>query len=347
MLSTKERAAQIMEHLCSCYSHGYSQYSRLGDGGRETIALSDGSTVEIVTGDRDCSSAVIDAYRSAGADVGGATYTGNMRSCMCGTGQFEWHSMSSGYIAQRGDIYLNEVNHTAMCTSAVPDMLAEFSISETGSIDGAEGDQTGWESHVQGYYDYPWDGILVYVGPDSGGSQPAPAPQPQDATVPAGTYTCVADVLNVRDRPSTGGAVVASYSYGQTVVLDEWSTVADGYVWGRYTAYSGATRYIAVRTASGEEYLSRSGQSASPAPSPSRTVSAGAYRVVADSLNVRESPSTSAAVVASYSYGQTVNLDGWSTVADGYVWGRYIAYSGATRYIAVGVDGGEDYLVRA
>lgn len=177
MLSIKERAAQIMEHLCSCYSHGYSQYSRLGDGGRETIALSDGSTVEIATGDRDCSSAVIDAYRSAGADVGGATYTGNMRSCMCGTGQFEWYPMSSGYIAQRGDVYLNEVNHTAMCTSAVPDMLAEFSISETGSIDGAEGDQTGWESHIQGYYDYPWDGILVYVGPDSGGVQTPSEPQ--------------------------------------------------------------------------------------------------------------------------------------------------------------------------
>lgn len=171
MLSVKERAAQIMEHLCTCHSHGYSQYSRLGDGGRETITLSDGSTVEIATGDRDCSSAVIDAYRSAGADVGGATYTGNMRACMCGTGQFEWRPMS--YIAQRGDIYLNEVNHTAMCTSAVPDMLAEFSISETGSIDGAEGDQTGWESHIQGYYDYPWDGILVYVGPDAGGSQPS------------------------------------------------------------------------------------------------------------------------------------------------------------------------------
>lgn len=173
-LSPNERAAQIMEHLVSCNRHGYSQYSRNGDGGSEMITLSDGSNVTINTGDRDCSSAVIDAYRSAGVDVGGATYTGNMRSCMCGTGNFEWMPMS--YIAQRGDIYLNEVNHTAMCTSAVPDMLAEFSISENGTIDGAEGDQTGYESHIRTYYDYPWNGILRYIGegassePSSGGS---------------------------------------------------------------------------------------------------------------------------------------------------------------------------------
>lgn len=179
-LSPNERAAQIMEHLVSCNRHGYSQYSRNGDGGSEMITLSDGSNVTIATGDRDCSSAVIDAYRSAGVDVGGATYTGNMRSCMCGTGNFEWMPMS--YTAQRGDIYLNEVNHTAMCTSAVPDMLAEFSISENGTIDGVEGDQTGYESHIGTYYDFPWDGILRYIGegassePSFGGSQPSGVP---------------------------------------------------------------------------------------------------------------------------------------------------------------------------
>lgn len=179
-LPPNERAAQIMEHLVSCNRHGYSQYSRNGDGGSEMSTLSDGSNVTIATGDRDCSSAVIDAYRSAGVDVGGATYTGNMRSCMCGTGNFEWMPMS--YTAQRGDIYLNEVSHTAMCTSAVPDMLAEFSISENGTIDGVEGDQTGYESHIRTYYDYPWNGILRYIGegassePSFGGSQSSGVP---------------------------------------------------------------------------------------------------------------------------------------------------------------------------
>ena len=46
---------------------------------------------------------------------------------------------------------------------AVPDMLGEFSISETGGTDGAEGDQTGYESRRGAFYDYPWNGILECV----------------------------------------------------------------------------------------------------------------------------------------------------------------------------------------
>ena len=57
------------------------------------------------------------------------------------------------------------------------------------------------------------------------------------------------DGLNVRDRPSVSGNVVATYSSGQTVNLDHWGTVADGYIWGRYTAYSGAIRYVALAPA--------------------------------------------------------------------------------------------------
>ena len=54
------------------------------------------------------------------------------------------------------------------------------------------------------------------------------------------------------------GAVVASYAEGETVVLDEWGKEADGYLWGRYTSYSGETRYIAVGTSDGSDvYLRR------------------------------------------------------------------------------------------
>ena len=67
----------------------------------------------------------------------------------------------------------------------------------------------------------------------------------------------VADHLNVRDRASTSGAVVAGYDEGEPVVLDAWSTEADGYLWGRYTAWSGAVRYIAVGVVGGERYLVR------------------------------------------------------------------------------------------
>lgn len=61
-----------------------------------------------------------------------------------------------------------------------------------------------------------------------------------------GTYRCNTAALNVRDKPSLSGKVVATYQSGQTVNLDDWYKIAEGYVWGRYTSYSGATRYIAV-----------------------------------------------------------------------------------------------------
>jgi hypothetical protein len=67
-----------------------------------------------------------------------------------------------------------------------------------------------------------------------------------------GTYRCNVAALNVRDRPSTSGAVVATYRRGQTVVLDSWYTVADGLVWGRYTGGSGKLRYVAVGKATGK-----------------------------------------------------------------------------------------------
>ena len=61
-----------------------------------------------------------------------------------------------------------------------------------------------------------------------------------------GTYRCTVNKLNVRDKPSTSGKIVASYAKGETVVLDNTYTIADGYVWGTYIGASGKRRYIAV-----------------------------------------------------------------------------------------------------
>ena len=162
-------AATLMEHLVDDPGHGYTQSGgRWGSGGYEVVEV-DGTGYSVALGDRDCSSAVIDCWRQAlsgtpwAAALNGATYTGNMRSVFVASGLFTWHPMGDGYIAQRGDIYLNEVSHTAMCISAVPDMLAEFSINEFGGITGGQvGDQTGWEAKRGVFYEFPWDGILAY-----------------------------------------------------------------------------------------------------------------------------------------------------------------------------------------
>ena len=164
-------AVELMKHLVTCNSHGYSQISRWGDGSGKCNVQTGAGVYQVERGDRDCSSAIISAYEAAGISCGGATYTGNMRRLMCGTGNFRWHPMSSGYIAQAGDVYLNEANHTAMCLSAEPDLLMEFSISENNSVDGKEGDQTGNESHIGAYYDYPWDGILECINNQTAGGK--------------------------------------------------------------------------------------------------------------------------------------------------------------------------------
>ena len=168
-------AATNMEHLCNCSAHGYSQSERWGDSSKGVCKVTcEGHTSTFYKGDRDCSSAIIDSWQEAliGTKYEGvlkdATYTGNMRSVFVKSGLFEWKPMS--FNAVRGDIYLNEANHTAMCLDGGKDgvhgydCLGEFSISETGGIYGKSGDQTGKESSIHGYYNYPWNGILHYNG---------------------------------------------------------------------------------------------------------------------------------------------------------------------------------------
>lgn len=169
-ITQREAFAQVMEHLVSHDGgggHGYSQANRMGDGTTETICLSDGTTVTIAGGDRDCSSAVVTALRAVGVNTFGASYTGNMREQLLKTGLFGWRKMGVKS-AQRGDIYLNEKCHTAVCVSpygsARGDLLAQFSISEKGTVTGTKGDQTGRESNIKAYYIYPWDGTLYWLG---------------------------------------------------------------------------------------------------------------------------------------------------------------------------------------
>lgn len=163
-------AAQIMEHLCNCSEHGYSQPGRHGTSGYCSVKT-DAGTVKVKKGDRDCSSAVCEAWELAlaGTQYDGLitryNWTGGMRETFVGSGLFEWKPVS--YAAQRGDIYLDESTHTAMCLGG--GKIGHFTGSETGGIDGAPGDQTGRESRIQDYYRGSWDGVLHYNGRADGG----------------------------------------------------------------------------------------------------------------------------------------------------------------------------------
>lgn len=164
-------AATFHARQCDDPRFGYTQGGGRWGGSEVEWWEAGGVSAPFAVGDRDCSSSVIDCWREAlrgtpyEDSLDAATYTGNMRPVFVGSGLFDWHPMGDGYVAQRGDVYLNEASHTAMCQSAVPDMLSEFSINENGGIIGGKvGDQTGAESRIAPYYSFPWDGILAYNG---------------------------------------------------------------------------------------------------------------------------------------------------------------------------------------
>ena len=87
----------------------------------------------------------------------------------------------------------------------------------------------------------------------------APSPSQPETSAPAGgssdfggTYRCTVNGLRIRTAPGLNSGIVGSYNKGQTVNLDNWYTIKDGWVWGRYTGYSGNVRYIAVGKATGK-----------------------------------------------------------------------------------------------
>lgn len=171
-MKVNEVAAYIHKKMCDDDRFGYSWDERHG-ASYEKWKI-DGKDYSISVGDYDCSSSTIDAWRNAlqhtkyrGA-LDAATYTGNMRSVFVNSGLFEWKPMS--FLAEPGDLYLNEANHVAMCQTQVPDILSEFSWGDNGAHGNKRGDQSGQEASVHAYYDYPWAGILHYNGKADGTS---------------------------------------------------------------------------------------------------------------------------------------------------------------------------------
>ena len=150
-MKRNEIAAAIHKRMCEDDRFGYSWEERYG------------ATREVWT---------IGGEKIA-IKVDGATFTGNMREVFVSSGLFEWKPMS--FVAQPGDLYLNEENHVAMCQTQTPDVLSEFSWGDNGAYGNRRGDQSGNEASVHGYYDYPWDGILHYNGKADGAAVGKPA----------------------------------------------------------------------------------------------------------------------------------------------------------------------------
>ena len=144
-----------------------------------------------------------------------------------------------------------------------------------------------------------------------------------------GTYTCTVGQLNIRRGPGLGYGTYGKYYYaGETVTLDDYYSIADGYVWGRYTSWSGNTCWVAVGRATGkvesDDYLVKGGSS-SGASSPQSA--SGWYEVTASILNVRDGVWGN--VIGNLPYGYDLYVSG---ISNG--WAYYTAYSGNVRWVS-------------
>lgn len=148
-MSTADTALAWARKIAADDTHGYDQGSRWG-------------------ADYDCSSFIISAYKAAGVPLT-CTYTGNMRGDMLRTGFVDVTSscnLATCAGLQAGDILLNHKYHTAMYIGG--GRLVHASINERGTTTGGTlGDQTGREICERGYYNYPWDCVLRYVGDET------------------------------------------------------------------------------------------------------------------------------------------------------------------------------------
>ena len=132
-----------------------------------------------------------------------------------------------------------------------------------------------------------------------------------------GVYTVTASALNVRD--GIWGSYIKTYANGTRFdlyeVKDGWGRTPSGWICLQYTTYGGST------ASSGK--------------------SAGTYTFTT-SVNIRSGAGTGYSVVGQYGTGGRVTV--YDVVeSGGYYWGKYTAYSGKTRYVALGVIGGKSY----
>lgn len=149
-----QNAIDLIKIACTQWNLGYDQSNRLD--------FRNG-------GETDCSALVILTCEQAGLLPGnnirhgiGATFTGNMRANFQERG---WRALSNLPVSQLepGDVLLNDKDHTAMYVGN--GQLAQASIDEHGKVaGGASGDQTGSETSVRSYYNFPWSCVLRFHG---------------------------------------------------------------------------------------------------------------------------------------------------------------------------------------
>jgi hypothetical protein len=153
-------AINLIETACTQWSLGYDQSNRLDfRNGGET----DCSALVIFTCEQTGLLPRAGKYPPNNIKQGiGATYTGNMRVNFQDRG---WRVLPNLPVSQLqpGDVLLNDADHTAMYVGN--GQVAQASSDEHGKpAGGALGNQTGRETLVRSYYNFPWSCVLRFQG---------------------------------------------------------------------------------------------------------------------------------------------------------------------------------------
>lgn len=114
-ITLAEKAASIMEQICTDNNYGYDQGQRLT--GYKAI-IKNGGKVSGAKGEFDCSSLVSACYKLAGLDISVSNTTSTMQKTFVNSGRFVTYTdndhVSSDKYAKRGSIYLKEGHHVVI-----------------------------------------------------------------------------------------------------------------------------------------------------------------------------------------------------------------------------------------
>ena len=227
-MSKVENYTQKAIDIANDNKHGYSQYNRWGNP------------------DYDCSSLVITVVQNSGIPVktNGSTYTGNMYNAFIKSGFKDVTytvNLTTGQGLKRGDILLNIVNHTEIYIGNGQNVGARG--SETNTIHGVGGDQTGQEIRVGNYYNYPWNYVLRY---EETGSQTTNNSNGIEYTE-YGTFTATEDIY-FRNEPNLSGNTQGMYYKGESVKYDRVRVENNGFVWISWiSASTGIRRWMPIK----------------------------------------------------------------------------------------------------
>lgn len=176
-MTIPEAALQWAIDIANDQNHGYSQTNRNGP-------------------DYDCSSLVLSAFRKAGADVGQATYTGNMRQELLKHGFSDVTAsvnLSNCNGMERGDILLYHLSGTQGHTALYAGNKTIVHARGQSYGSPAPGDQ-GSEIAVTPYSRSRWATVLRYTG---GQAQSQPKRYAVSTTLPIIKYGDIGSAVRV------------------------------------------------------------------------------------------------------------------------------------------------------